>query len=58
LRRFWLDDILSVFILRFGDELFFNLFFLYFFDEELEGPLLLNEVPLFLVDGHDEENDD
>lgn len=35
-------DILTSFILRFGDEFFLDLFLLYLFDEESEGPLLLN----------------
>lgn len=58
MRRFWLSHVLSVFVLGFRDELFLDFFFLYFFYEEAEGPLLLDEVGFLLVDCDDEEDDD
>jgi hypothetical protein len=39
------------------DEFLLDLFLLNFLNEEVEGTLLFDEVPLLLVDRDDEEND-
>lgn len=40
-----------------GDEFLLDLFLLDLVDEEIKSPLLLDEVALLLVDGHDKEDD-